>query len=98
MGDVWNLRNKAGRRNEASEYCNKTSYACIERDTVSTTHAFAANNRGKNKECQKRQQDKKGNCDYGHSGLTPELSRTALRRRQSFNLNELCRRREAVSA
>ena len=30
--------------------------------------------------------------------LTPELSRTALRRRQSFNHSELCRRREAVSA
>ena len=32
------------------------------------------------------------------SDLTPELSRTALRRRQSYDLSELCRRREAVSA
>ena len=32
------------------------------------------------------------------SGLTPELSRTDLRRRQSHNPKGLCRRREAVSA
>ena len=30
--------------------------------------------------------------------LTPELSRTDLRRRQSHDLTRLCRRREAVSA
>ena len=30
--------------------------------------------------------------------ITPELSRTTLRRRQSHNLTRLCRRREAVSA
>ena len=31
-------------------------------------------------------------------GLTPELSRADLRRRQGHNLTRLCRRREAVSA
>jgi len=62
--------------------------------------------RGTNAKNERNPERTQGECDvldptgavnYLHN-LTPELSRTALRRRQSDNLTTLCRRREAVSA